>query len=395
MPSPWWTHERLTVEGGRLRFAGRDAEAIAREHGTPLYVYDTARMEANLRRLKEAFEETGARHTLYFALKSNRHPDVVGRIRASGLAGIDACSPNEVDLAIERGWRPEEISYTGTCLSPRDLDRLLQHPIRINLDSLSALRQVGERSPGRAVGLRVNPGVGAGYSDQTTYSGEKPTKFGIYPDQFDEALRIARRHDLVVRGLHFHIGSGWMRDGVERVLEAARRARELARRIPGLDTINVGGGLGVRLKESDEAVDIRAYAGGLARVLSETGATIACEPGDYVVRDAGVLLVEVVCIDRKGGVTFVGVDCGSNAFPLYVMYRYPQQVVLCRAAGAAPDLTCTLAGHINEAGDLFAEGIRLPEVREGDVLALLNTGGYAAALASEHCFRPRAGQIAL
>jgi diaminopimelate decarboxylase len=392
---PWWSRNGLDVHGSRLRFASRDAEAIAREHGTPLYVFDTARVEDNLRRLDKAFQSTGGRHHLLFALKANRHPEVLARIRATGLAGIDACSPNEVDLALETGWRPEEISYTGTCLSPRDLDRILAHPIRINLDSLSAVRQVGERSPGRAIGLRINPGVGAGYTSRTTYAGDRPTKFGIYPDQFDEALELARRHQLVVRGLHFHVGSGWLRDGVDSVFEAARRVGAMARKLGDLQYINVGGGIGLPLKESDTEVDVDAYASGLARSLGGLEATIVCEPGDYIVRDAGIVLVEVVCIDRKGGVTFVGVDCGYNAYSLPVICHYPQEVVLCRAADAAPASTYTIAGHINEAIDLFAEDCRLPELREGDVLALLNAGGYATALASEHCFRPHAGQIVL
>jgi diaminopimelate decarboxylase len=228
-----------------------------------------------------------------------------------------------------------------------------------------------------------------------TYSGDKPTKFGIYPDQIDEALDLARRHQMVVRGLHFHIGSGWLREGVERVVEAARRAAQMAKRIPDLQYVNVGGGIGIRTKESENGVDLDAYASELAGVLSGLKTTIVCEPGDYIVMDAGILLAEVVCIDRKGGVDFVGVDCGYNVYPNNVCYDYPQEVVLCRAAAESPALTCTLAGNINEASDVFTEECRLPPVREGDVLALLHAGGYGAALASEHCLRPRAREIAI
>ena len=187
---PWWRRDGLDADGGRLRIAGRDAEALAREHGTPLYVYDTARAAANIGRLGAALGQAGLRHRLLYALKANRHPALLARLRSLSSVGIDVCSPGEVELALKSGWRPEEVSYTGTNLSDRDLDRILPHPVILNLDSLSALRRVGRRAPGRAVGLRVNPQVGTGYNAQLTYAGEKPTKFGIYEDRFDAALAV-------------------------------------------------------------------------------------------------------------------------------------------------------------------------------------------------------------
>ncbi len=352
---PWWTRDGLEVVGGRLHFAGHDAERIAHEHGTPLYVYDPERLAANVARLQAALERAGVRHRVHYALKANRHPAYLSRLRALGAVGIDACSPQEVSLALGAGWTPEEISYTGTNLSERDLDAILAQPVILNLDSLSAIRRVGRRAHGRAIGLRINPQVGTGYSPQLTYAGEKPTKFGIYPDRFAEALDLARLQGLTVRGLHFHIGSGWLRAGLDAFLAALERGAALARRVPGIEYFNVGGGLGIPLQQSDQGVDLDAYAQGIARHLGPLGVTVFVEPGDYLAKDAAILLVEVVSVEDKGGVRFVGVDCGFNAFGLPVMYHYHQEVVLCRAADARPTMSCTVAGHINEAGDLFAE----------------------------------------
>jgi diaminopimelate decarboxylase len=265
-------------------------------------------------------------------------------------------------------------------------------PCVLNLDSLSALRRVGARARGRHIGLRVNPQIGTGYSEKLTYAGDKPTKFGIYADRFEDALCEARAHGLEVRGLHFHVGSGWLRAGLPTFLEALRRAADLGRRVSGLEYVNVGGGLGIPLQESDHPVDLDAYAAGIARHLGPLGVTVHLEPGDFLVKDAGLLLVEVVTVEEKGGVTFVGVDCGFNAYCLPSVYRFHQEVVLCRAADAPPTIRCTVAGHINEAGDLFSEGCPLPEVREGDLLAFLNAGGYAASMASYHCARPHAAE---
>jgi diaminopimelate decarboxylase len=378
---------------GRLLFAGHDAERIAREHGTPLYVYDPERVAANVSRLQAAFTRAGLRHRVHYALKANRHPAYLSRLRALGDVGIDACSPQEATLALESGWAPGEISYTGTNLSERDLDVILAQPLTLNLDSLSAIRRVGRRARGRAIGLRINPQVGSGYSAQLTYAGEKPTKFGIYADRFDEALQLARACGLEVRGLHFHIGSGWLHAGLDAFFDALARGAALARRVPGIEYFNVGGGLGIPLQVTDQGVDLDAYAQGIARQLGPLGVTVFLEPGDYLAKDAAILLVEVVTVEEKGGVRFVGVDCGFNAFNLPSIYHYHQEIVLCRAADATPTMSCTVAGHINEAGDLFAEDCRLPEVREGDVLAFLSAGGYGASMASRHCARPPAAEL--
>ena len=392
---PWWARTGLTAAHGRLLFAGHDAEHIAREYGTPLYVYDPQRLAANVGRVQSAFERAGVRHRVHYALKANRHPAYLSQLRSLGSVGIDACSPQEVSLALVSGWGPDEISYTGTNVSDRDLDVVLAQPLVLNLDSLSAIRRVGRRGRGHEIGLRINPQVGAGYSALLTYAGEKPTKFGIYADRFDEALELASQQGLPVRGLHFHIGSGWLRAGLEPFLDALERGAALARRVPGIEYFNVGGGLGIPLQASDQGVDLDAYARGIAQHLGPLGVTVFLEPGDYLAKDAAILLVEVVTVEDKGGVRFVGVDCGFNAFNLPAIYHYHQEIVLCRAADSAPSMTCTVAGHINEAGDLFAEDCWLPEVREGDILAFLSAGGYGASMASNHCARPPARELVL
>jgi diaminopimelate decarboxylase len=391
--TPWWTRSGLEVRDHRLLFAGQDAERLARVHGTPLYVYDPERVAANVGRLKSALDGAGVKHRIHYALKANRHPAYLARLRSLGVVGIDVCSPQEVRIALDAGWSPGEISYTGTNLSERDFDVILAQSLVLNLDSLSAIRRVGRRARGSPIGLRINPQVGSGYSAQLTYAGEKPTKFGIYADRFDEALALAREVGLEVKGLHFHIGSGWLRSGLDAFLEALERGAALARRVPGIEYFNVGGGLGIPLQASDQGVDLDAYAQGIVRSLGPLGLTVFAEPGDYLAKDAAVLLVEVVTVEDKGGVRFVGVDCGFNAFNLPVIYHYHQEIVLCRAADATPTMSCTVAGHINEAGDLFAENCRLPEVREGDVLAFLSAGGYGASMASHHCARPPAAEL--
>ncbi len=133
----------------------------------------------------------------------------------------------------------------------------------------------------------------------------------------------------------------------------------------------------------------------LARYLGPLGVVVGCEPGDYIAKDAAILLGEVVTVEERGGTTFVGLDLGWNVNCSYFIYRYAQEIVLCRAADAPRTEVVTVAGHINEAGDLFAEDYPMPPVEEGDIVALLNAGGYHEAMSSTHCLRPVAGAIHL
>jgi diaminopimelate decarboxylase len=401
--SVWWARPGLDVREGRLRVAGRDAEALAREHGTPLYVYDLVRIEEQARALQDALASAGLRGPVRLALKAQRAPEALAVLRGLGPPGdprsvsIDVCSPRELLHALDHGWRPEEISYTGTNVSERDLDVVLAHPVHMNVDLLSQLERVGRRAPGRAVGLRVNPRAGAGWDGSQTYSGEKPTKFGIYQEDLDQAVRVARRHDLVLDTVHFHVGREFLTHalpGFERaVVAGAGMARRLIEAGMPVQEVNVGGGLGVPQRAGDRPLDLDALAAILARHLGPLDVAVACEPGDFLTKECGHLLAEVVTVEDRAGATFVGLDAGFTVMPEHFIYGAPVEVVLCRAAGEAGTRTVTVAGNINEGDDLFAEDVALPPVEEGDVVAMLNVGSYNAVMAMEHCLRPPAGTV--
>ena len=392
----------LDIDGGRLRIAGRDAEAQARELGTPAFVYDLDRFGENVRALGDAFARAGLTVRQRFALKANREPEVLAALRAlggpgeRGSIGIDACSPGEVSHALEHGWRAEEISFTGTNVSERDLDVLLPAGVHLNLDAISQVERVGRRAAevpaGMRIGLRVNPGAGAGYHEGLAYSGDRPTKFGIYPDRLDEALAVARKHGLTVDTVHVHAGSGWLGDDIpafERAVEAtAAMTRHLIDEGCPIEEVNVGGGLGVPARADERAIDLDAYAAVIAQHLGPLGVAIGSEPGDYIAKDTAILLGEVVTVEDRGGATFVGLDIGWNVNSAYFIYKFAQEIVLCRAADAPRTELVTVTGHINEGSDVFAPDYRMPPVREGDIVALLNAGGYHQAMASTHCLRP-------
>jgi diaminopimelate decarboxylase len=396
--APWWVRPGLDIEDGRLRICGQDAEDLARRHGTPLFVYDRQRFAENARRLQAALARTDRPHVVRFALKANPLPEVLAVFRGLGRPGspdsigIDACSPGEVERALENGWRADEISYTGTNVSDRDFDVILRHGVHVNLDAISQIERYGRRAPGTAVGIRIDPGTGAGYNEHLHYAGDRPTKFGIGLERLEDALAAAGRHDLAIDTVHFHAGSGWLADGLAGFERALLRAVEAVGTLRAagheIREVNVGGGLGAPARQEEHAVDLDAYAAVLAGHLGPLGVTIACEPGDYLTKDAAILLGEVVTVERRRDVTFVGLDIGWNVNCSYFIYRFAQEFVVCRAADAPRSEIVTVAGHINEAGDVFADDYPIAPVQEGDMIATLNAGGYHQAMSTTHCLRP-------
>lgn len=402
----WWERPGLEVRDGRLAIAGRDAESLAREHGTPLFAFDLQRIGEQARALQGAFASLDQPFRLRYALKANREPEVLAFVRSLGApgtpeaVGMDVCSPGEVRHALAHGWLPEEVSYTGTNVSERDLDVLLETGVHVNLDLLSQIRRYGRRAPGSRIGLRVNPRAGAKWSEESTAdyaSATKPTKFGLYAEQLPDALEAAREHDLVIDTVHFHVGDGFLTSGLPKFALAVERAAEMAAWLMDqgcpIAEVNAGGGLGVPQAEGDEPLDVDAYARLLTERLGPLGVTVAAEPGDFHGKQAGVLLVEVVTVEDRLGVAFAGTDGGFNAAPEHFIYASPQPIVVCRAADAHPVRDYTVSGHINEAPDLWGEGMALPKVREGDILAILNVGTYNQSMQMLHCLRPGADAV--
>lgn len=396
----WWSRPGLGISGGRMTIGGRDAERLARELGTPLFVYDLERAREQAEALRDAFDSAGVRGVVRYALKAQREPGFLRFLREHApFVGIDVCSPGELDWALEHGWATDEISYTGTNLSARDLARIVPTGCHVNVDLLSQLERFGRAAPGRPVGIRVNPRAGATHAggNESAYAGAKPTKFGVYPERLHDAVEIARRHDLAIDTVHVHSGYLYFNDSLDVVDGVMERVASAAATL--IDSgcpiveVNTGGGLGVPFRPTDQPLDLAAWAAIMARHFGPLGVTVATEPGEFIAKQTGVHLAEVITVEDREGTIFVGLDTGWNAICEHFVYGIPFFPILCRAATAPPVHDVTFAGHINEGPDLFAEGHPFPEVREGDIVALPNVGSYNAAMASFHCMREPPGTV--
>ena len=387
-PRLWWERDDLGYRNDRLFLGKQDLWDFAHSVNTPVFIYNSERVRQNLMRLVHALEKRGIRFKIYFALKANPYLPLITYLKTLGHCGMDVCSPGELQLARQAGFNQEEITYTGTSVSNEDLDLLRRSPgVWVNCDSLSSIKRLGERCPGRAIGIRINPQLGAGYHSGLHYAGEKATKFGIYQDRFQEALDIAQHYELSVKVLHFHIGSGYLNPDLVTLDEILKRCHWFLDRCTDINAIDIGGGLGLPVREGQEALDIDQWAEIISRHALKRDLEIILEPGDYLVKDCAVLILQVNTVEEKSGTKFVCVNGGFNIQNLPVYYDTPLIVAPLSRDAKAPLEQVTIAGNINEAIDLFARDISLPSIQEGDYLAFLNVGGYGSAASSNHCMR--------
>jgi len=342
------------------------------------------------------------------ALKAQREPALLSFLRTQvPFVQMDVCSPGEVDWAIRHGWAPEEISYTGTNVSGGDLERITSAGVHLNVDLLTQLERVGRSAPGSTVGIRVNPrigaswaggaGAGAGAGD-TLYTGERPTKFGIFSEQLPEVLEIAERGGVTIDTVHAHVGDGYLSDGLPLFEETVRRVADMVRTLRAagcpIREVNMGGGLGVPQRAGDSPLDVEAWAAILARHLGTLEVAVATEPGDFLVKECGVALAEVVSVEVREGVRFIGLDIGWNVMGEHFVYDSLVDLVLCRDVGADVLDAATITGNINEGDDVFAKDYPFPQVQEGDIVAAMGVGSYNASMTSVHCLREPAGVVA-
>ncbi len=387
----WWHRQDLCYIDNTLQFAARQVTELASQFATPAFYYNANRVTEKLSDLHAALESAGfsGRFKIHYAMKANRFAPLLTHMKQTGLCGIDACSPAEVEHAISCGFAPSDISFTATSLSRTDLQQLSQlKDVFINCDSLHTIRNIGKLCPGRNIGIRVNPEIGIGYADneKLRYSSKASTKFGIYREQFQDAIELARQYDLKITKIHFHTGCGYLTQQLEQWDNIIEACSWFIKQIDTITAVNVGGGLGVPHTESDIPLDLSIWAGILAKHFGDTTFNIEIEPGDYLVKDSGILLLTVNSVETKKSTLFVGVDAGFNIAVEPAVYGLPFLPVPVKLKPGKMQ-TLTLVGNINEALDIWYRDIELPPVAEDDVIALINAGAYSSSMSSNHCMR--------
>jgi len=363
---------------------------LAQKYNTPLYVYDANTIREQYQKLKGLFKAK-----ILYAMKANYNPDIL-KILLDEKASIDAVSIGDVELAQEIGFAKENILFTANRTTEDELEAVYNKGILCNIGSLSQLKKFAKKHTGAEVCIRLNPMIRAGENEQVITAGED-SKFGIPLTKKEELLEIITEHELKVVGVHEHTGSGIpetvkMKEGMENILGILNQND-----FPHLRFVDFGGGFKVSYKEEKE-LDYSQFAQEVNERFEEfcknygRELEMYFEPGKFLVAQAGTLVVEVTDITKTPNKTLVGVNSGFPQLIRPMFYgAYHKIENLTNPEGKPQDYD--VVGNICESGDSFATKRELPEVREGDLLAIRTAGAYCYSMGGVYNLRPMPTEI--
>ena len=386
---------------GHLAVGGCDAVELAREFGTPLYVFDETELRETAREYRAAFASRYGTSSVAYAAKAYLGRWLASLVAEEGLA-LDVVSGGELAVARAGGFPMERVYFHGNNKSARELREAVEAGVgRVVIDNFHELSLLdgiaGEAGRRQPVLLRISPNVDPHTHEKTT-TGTLDTKFGVPIEggQAEEAVvQTLARPNLELRGLHCHLGSPIYelepyREANERMVSFAAAMRE--RHGMELVEYNVGGGFAVQHLRGQAAPSPDTYAqaiiDSLRSALSRAGLAeplLTVEPGRAIVSRAGVALYTVGARKEVPGArTYVSVDGGmaDNVRPALYGARY--EALVANRMTEAPAETVTIAGKYCESGDVLVRDVSLPKLWAGDVVALASAGAYALALASNY-----------
>ncbi|WP_442846073.1 diaminopimelate decarboxylase [Leeuwenhoekiella sp. H156] len=365
---------------------------IAREYGSPVYVYDAAKIESQYNRLTQAFKEV-EQLRLNYAVKALSNLAVLQLINGFG-AGLDTVSIQEVRLGLAAGVDPAQIMFTPNGVSLSELEAVAEMGVQINIDNLSILEQFGTRHPKTPVCVRINPHVMAGGNTNISV-GHIDSKFGISIHQIPHLLRIVQNTGMHINGIHMHTGSDIL--DIDVFLHAAEILFDTAKNFKDLDFLDFGSGFKVPYKAGDIETNIEE----LGRKLSERfnafeksygrPLTLVFEPGKFLVSEAGKFLVNVNVIKQTTSTVFAQVDSGFNHLIRPMFYGSRHEITnISNPEGR--ERFYSVVGYICET-DTFATNRRIAEIAEGDILAFSNAGAYCFSMSSNYNSRYRPAEV--
>ncbi len=371
---------------------GVSLDALAKEYGTPLYVYDGEKILSQIKLLQEAFSTVNLQ--IKYATKALSNINILKLVKNAG-AGVDAVSIEEVKLCLKAGFTPNQIMFTPNCVSFEEIQQAVEYGVMINIDNIPMLEHFGKFYQNQVpICIRLNPHIMAGGNAKISV-GHIDSKFGISILQLKNVLKAVESHNLDVNGLHIHTGSDILDadvflKGAEIVFDAAREFRDLR-------FLDFGGGFKVGYKEGDITTDIMDVGTKVSNAFrdfcEEYGRELEIwfEPGKFIVSEAGYLLVRANVIKPTPASTFVGVNSGLNHLIRPMMYdAYHGVENISRREG--PEHVYTIVGYICET-DTIAADRKLKEVQEGDILAIKNAGAYCFSMSSNYNSRLRPAEV--
>ncbi|MBD3352755.1 MAG: diaminopimelate decarboxylase [Candidatus Lokiarchaeota archaeon] len=367
---------------------------LAEVYGTPLYVYDG---DLIVKRYKELFDFIKwSNLRIYYAMKANYNIAIL-RLLKEHDAYLDTVSPAEVKLALKLEYSPDHLLFTANNLTEEEMEEVQATGVLFNIGSLSRLRKYAKKYPNSKVCLRFNPDVVAG-AHEKIQTGGNLTKFGILMQDVPKVKAIVKEFGLKVIGLHEHTGSGIK--NTDKVFQSMKNLLSIAKKedFPDLKFVDFGGGFKVPYNPTEQRIDYLKFGKGITQIFSafceEYGKELymCFEPGKYIVAESGYLIVQVNTLKNNRGRLIAGTNSG---FPQLIrpMFYNAYHHVLNLSNPYGDPKRYDLCGNICETGDRFAEDREIPELREGDYLAIQNAGAYCYSMGGIYNLRSMPSEI--
>ena len=406
--------DNVTVNSaGHVCFAGVDTTELAQKYATPLYLLDESKIREKCRIYQSAMKASfGADALPLYAGKALCIKDIYRIMREEGM-GIDVVSSGEIFTAVRGGFPMERAYFHGNNKTDADISYAVENGVGYfvcdNEEELLAIeREASARDITQKILIRVAPGIDP-HTHKAISTGSVDSKFGAAIETGQAIALVAmalKQPHVSLEGIHCHIGSQIFE--TQPFIDAAAIMINFAVTVRDeldctLREINLGGGMGVPYLPEHERIDYAKNIDEIARAMRNRCdecqfpmPRVRMEPGRSIVADAGMTLYTVGTLKSIPGFrNYVSIDGGMPDNPRYALYQSPYTVLMANRASDACDTVCTVAGRCCESGDLVQEGVALPKPQRGDLLAVLTTGAYNYAMASNYNRIPRPAMVML
>lgn len=377
---------------------------LADKYGTPLYVYDGSVIADRYRKFHKAFSKRFRKFRVYYAYKANTSLTICSLLHEEG-AGADVVSAGELKTALKIGVKPGDVIYTSNSKTEEDLSIAVDLNVVINVDSVDELESLGRTASRKnktaKVSFRVNPSINPKTHPKIA-TGLRESKFGLHIERniaLEAYKKAQKMRNIKIVGVQTHIGSqiqdaGDFVDAVERIVEFIL---ELKKKLNiKLDFMDLGGGLGIPY-EGGRTLEPETLAKAIEPVAKQGfnklgyEPTVIFEPGRYLVGEAGILLTRVNSVKKTPYKNFVNVDSGFNTLIRPAMYNAYHTVRVVGKGGSKE--VYDIAGNVCESGDILARDRKLPKVRKGDLIAIMDSGAYGMSMSSTYNSQPLPAEV--
>lgn len=387
---------------GHLTIGGCDTIELVKKYGTPLYVLDESDIRKACRLYKESFMEYyDGKGCPIYASKALNCLEIC-RIIKDEKIGMDVVSGGELYTAIRAGFPSSKIHFHGNNKTVEEIEMAIDNNVGIivvdSFEEFEIINNIAKRHNKKmSISIRITPGIDA-HTHQFIKTGQIDSKFGFTFENGD-ALKAAKMAidmpNIELKEVHCHIGSQIF--DIEPFVLAAEITMSFIKQVFDnfnyiIDNMNLGGGFGIRYTKDDDPPKFKDYMKSVSEAVKKKAYEYAIpvpyiyiEPGRSIIAESGITLYEVGTIKEIPGIrTYVSMDGGMCDNPRYALYRSDYTCLVANKMMDEPTKKVTIAGKCCESGDLIQENVMLPELKRGDIIAVLSTGAYNYSMASNY-----------